>query len=52
VLLVGQAWLPPGATVTPDDEHDEFAWWPADLEQWPEQADEPLRLMASLLSGQ
>jgi ADP-ribose pyrophosphatase YjhB (NUDIX family) len=52
VLLVGQAWLPAGATVTPDDEHDEFAWWPADLEQWPEEADEPLRRMASLLSGQ
>ena len=23
---------PTGATVTPDDEHDEFAWWPADLD--------------------
>jgi ADP-ribose pyrophosphatase YjhB (NUDIX family) len=52
VLLVGQAWLAAGATVTPDDEHDEFAWWPAELEQWPEEADEPLRRMASLLSGQ
>ena len=28
VLLVGQAWLPAGAAVTPDHEHDEFAWWP------------------------
>jgi ADP-ribose pyrophosphatase YjhB (NUDIX family) len=51
VLLVGQAWLPDGATVTPDPEHDEFAWWPADLDQWPEEADEPLRRMGSLLSG-
>lgn len=51
VLLIGQAWLPDGATVTPDDEHDEFAWWPADLEQWPEEADEPLRRMGSLLSA-
>jgi 8-oxo-dGTP diphosphatase len=50
VLLVGQAWLEDGAEVTPDAEHDEFAWWPADLGQWPEQADEPLRRMASLLS--
>src|SRR5205807_8664346 len=35
VLLVGQAWLAQGATVVPDHEHDEFAWWPADVEQWP-----------------
>lgn len=50
VLLVGHAWLPPGATVKPDAEHDEFAWWPAEVERWPEEADEPLRLMAGLLA--
>jgi len=50
VLLVGQAWLPPGAMVVPDHEHDEFAWWPADIGQWPVEADEPLRLMATLLA--
>jgi 8-oxo-dGTP diphosphatase len=50
VLLVGQAWLPEGADVTPDHEHDEFAWWPAEVERWPIQADEPLRRMASLLA--
>lgn len=50
VLLVGQAWLPEGASVTPDHEHDEFAWWPADVDQWPAEGDEPLRRMASLLS--
>ena len=33
VLLVGQAWLADGATVTPDHEHDEFAWWPAEPSQ-------------------
>lgn len=48
-MLVGQAWLPPGASVTPDDEHDEHAWWPADIGEWPEEADEPLRRMATLL---
>ena len=32
VLLVGQAWLAEGATVTPDAEHDDFAWWPADVD--------------------
>jgi 8-oxo-dGTP diphosphatase len=51
VLLVGQAWLAEGATVTPDDEHDDFAWWPADVAQWPAEADEPLRRMAILLDG-
>ncbi len=51
VLLVGQAWLPEGASVTPDHEHDEFAWWPADVDQWPAEADEPLRRMASLLAA-
>jgi ADP-ribose pyrophosphatase YjhB (NUDIX family) len=51
VLFVGLAWLSEGATVAPDDEHDEFAWWPADVEQWPEEADEPLRRVAQLLSA-
>jgi 8-oxo-dGTP diphosphatase len=50
VLLVGVAWLGDGATVTPDHEHDEFAWWPADVERWPPEADEPLRRMGTLLS--
>ena len=49
VLLVGQAWLSDGATVAPDAEHDEFAWWPADVDRWPQEADEPLRLMGALL---
>ncbi len=49
-LLVGLAWLAPGAAVEPDHEHDEFAWWPADVAQWPPEADEPLRRMAALLS--
>jgi len=51
VLLVGQAWLAAGATVTPDSEHDEFAWWPADVGRWPAEADEPLRRMATLLAA-
>ena len=51
-MLVGQAWLGDGATVSPDHEHDEFAWWPADVAWWPEDADEPLRRMGALLSGQ
>jgi 8-oxo-dGTP diphosphatase len=51
VLLVGQAWLRDGATVAPDAEHDEFAWWPADVGRWPQEADEPLRRMGVLLGG-
>ncbi len=51
VMVVGLAWLPPGAEVTMDDEHDDYAWWPADVEQWPLEADEPLRRMATLLAA-
>jgi 8-oxo-dGTP diphosphatase len=50
-MLVGQAWLAPGAEVTPDHEHDAHAWWPADPDAWPEEADAPLRRMALLLDG-
>ncbi len=51
IMFVGQAWLPAGAEVTPDDEHDSFAWWPADVDAWPDEADEPLRRMAKLLAA-
>ena len=49
VMFVGQAWLPEGATVTPDHEHDAYAWWPERVDDWPPEADEPLRRMAGLL---
>jgi 8-oxo-dGTP diphosphatase len=51
VHLVGQAWLSEGAAVTPDHEHDEYAWWPADPEQWPPEAEEPLRRLAIVLGA-
>jgi 8-oxo-dGTP diphosphatase len=51
VLLVGQAWLADGATVVPDHEHDEFAWWPADPAQWPSEADPWLGRVAALTGG-
>jgi hypothetical protein len=51
VLLVGQAWLAPGAEVTPDREHDQFAWWPSDVAAWPAEADAPLRLLGRMLSA-
>ncbi len=49
VMLIGQAWLAPGAVVEPDAEHDAHAWWPRDVEAWPREADGPLRHMARLL---
>jgi ADP-ribose pyrophosphatase YjhB (NUDIX family) len=51
VMVVGLAWLPAGAEVVPDHEHDEYAWWPAAVDQWPDEADEPLRSLAVMLSG-
>jgi len=50
-MLVGVATVPAGAEPVPDAEHDEFAWWPADVERWPEEADARLRLMGSLLAS-
>jgi 8-oxo-dGTP diphosphatase len=51
VMVVGLAWLPEGAQVEMDDEHDAHAWWPADVADWPSEADEPLRVMATMLAG-
>ena len=50
VMLVAQAWLADGVEVTPDSEHDEFAWWPADVERWPEEGHSSLRRIARLLA--
>ena len=48
-MLVGIATVPDAAEPVPDDEHDEWAWWPADVDQWPREADERLKLMAQML---
>jgi 8-oxo-dGTP diphosphatase len=50
VMLVGQAWLPEGAEVSRDAEHDAHAWWPAEPADWPDEADPVLRHMATLLA--
>ncbi len=50
VMLIGQAWLPAGAEVTMDAEHDMHAWWPADPAQWPDDADPALKAMAGMLA--
>jgi ADP-ribose pyrophosphatase YjhB (NUDIX family) len=51
VMVVGLVWLPDGAQVAMDDEHDDYAWWPAAVTDWPDEADEPLRRMAMLLAA-
>lgn len=50
VMLIGQAWLAEGTEVVPDDEHDRHAWWPADPDRWPPEADPSLKLVAALLA--
>ena len=50
IMLVGQAWLASGAEVERDAEHDAHAWWPAQPERWPAEADPVLRHMATLLA--
>jgi 8-oxo-dGTP diphosphatase len=50
VMFVGQAWLAEGAEVMPDHEHDEFAWWPSAIDDWPQEAGEALRAMARWLT--
>jgi ADP-ribose pyrophosphatase YjhB (NUDIX family) len=52
VMFVGQAWLEEGADehVVPDHEHDEFAWWPREIDRWPAEAGDALSRMARWLS--
>jgi 8-oxo-dGTP pyrophosphatase MutT (NUDIX family) len=52
VMFVGQAWIAPGEeqAVTPDHEHDEYAWWPCDIDDWPPEAGDALPRMARWLS--
>ncbi|HTD08388.1 MAG TPA: NUDIX hydrolase [Solirubrobacteraceae bacterium] len=52
VMFVGQAWLAEGdeKAITMDPEHDQFAWWPRNIEDWPAEAGETLPRMAQWLS--
>jgi ADP-ribose pyrophosphatase YjhB (NUDIX family) len=50
-MLVGLATVANGSEPVPDAEHDEWAWWPADIEGWPAEADDRLKLMAALLGS-
>lgn len=51
MMVVGHAWLPQDARVTPDHEHDQFAWWPAELARWPADADPGLRAIGAMLGA-
>jgi 8-oxo-dGTP diphosphatase len=49
VMLVGSVWVASDAELVRDHEHDAHAWWPADPDDWPAEADPALRQMARLL---
>ena len=53
VMLVGLADLAPGVEgeLVRDPEHDAHAWWPPDPADWPAEAEDPLRRMATLLAS-
>jgi ADP-ribose pyrophosphatase YjhB (NUDIX family) len=49
VMVVGMATVPDTCEPVPDHEHDDWAWWPAAVDEWPSEADDRLRLMARML---
>jgi len=53
VMFVGQAWIAASDedAVHPDHEHDEYAWWPREIDEWPAEAGETLARMARWLTG-
>jgi hypothetical protein len=52
-MFVGQAWLAEGddERVVPDHEHDEYAWWPADVDEWPPEGGDALSRLARFLAA-
>jgi 8-oxo-dGTP diphosphatase len=50
-MLVGLATVADSCEPVPDAEHDDWAWWPADVSKWPAEADERLGRMARLLQA-
>jgi len=51
-MVVGLATVAEGSAPVPDEEHDDWAWWPSEVARWPAEADERLRTMAGLLDAQ
>jgi len=50
-MLVGLASVSDRCDPVPDAEHDDWTWWPADIDRWPAEADDRLKLMAALLGS-
>jgi 8-oxo-dGTP diphosphatase len=50
-MLVGLATVADGAEPVPDEEHDRWAWWPAEVDRWPDDADPRLSRLALLLGS-
>jgi 8-oxo-dGTP diphosphatase len=50
-MVVGLATVSDHSVPVPDSEHDEWAWWPSDVERWPAEAGELMR-MGRLLGAQ
>jgi 8-oxo-dGTP diphosphatase len=50
-MMVGLATVADEAEPVPDEEHDTWAWWPADIDRWPAEADPRLSRMARLLGS-
>lgn len=48
--LIGLARVPDGAQPRLNDEHDDWAWWPADPADWPAVASAGLRELATLVA--
>ena len=50
-MLVGLAVVADGAEPVADAEHDDWAWWPASVDDWPADAHERLKVMARMLAA-
>lgn len=50
VMVVGLATVADMSDPVPDHEHDEWTWWPSEVDDWPREADDRLRLMGRLLA--
>jgi ADP-ribose pyrophosphatase YjhB (NUDIX family) len=50
-MLVGMARVPQDAAPVPDAEHDEWTWWPANVDEWPDEADPRVKAAGHLLSA-
>jgi len=50
-MMVGVATVADDSEPAMDAEHDAWAWWPADVERWPAEADARVQAMARFLAA-